>query len=112
MCSMPTITGGSVKPRREKIGDGHSYTVKCAKENTLTGSATILCTAGSLSTAPTCPPTREFYQYHDCFTALFFGLLHVHRGQELKIIKFKELFIISVLASTRGDFGARPKAEL
>jgi len=57
MCSMPTITGGSVKPRREKIGDGHSYTVKCAKENTLTGSATILCTAGSLSTAPTCTLT-------------------------------------------------------
>jgi len=56
MCSKPTIAGGNVKGRG-KIGEGDSYTVKCLKGNTLTGSDTMTCSAGVLSTAPTCTLT-------------------------------------------------------
>ena len=53
-------TGGTISPTDSTIASGGKYTVSCKSGFTISGTAEMICTAGSLSTTPTCLAGRSY----------------------------------------------------
>ena len=62
-CNKPAVQGGTLTPDTETVDSGSTYQVSCNSGFKISGSPTITCTNGQLSTSPSCRPCKSEFRF-------------------------------------------------
>ena len=80
-CNKPTIQDGTVTPDTGTVESGSTYQVSCNSGFTISGSPTITCTNGQLSTYPTCQPCKSELNFRFRYCATCPSILCKYGGR-------------------------------